>query len=223
MRVLLDTHTLLWFALNDARLSSDASSLITKIDNTMVVSPASYWEIAIKISTDKYSLSQPYEDFMRYVFKAAEVPAGEAIVFTYGQQVELDGQDGLSNGRAALLEKEKGNYRLRDYSERGEIEDLGLRDEDDPGGSVPLIDTLHRTLWMMENQPRRLHEYLDEAMPNRQQLRLLANTLAGPGLSGKSDTDRERLLATTSDEQSALGKLLANWKALVPESLFEKK
>lgn len=70
MRILLDTHTLLWFALNDARLSSDALSLITETANTKEVSPASYWEIAIKISTGKYSLSQPYEDFMRNAIDA---------------------------------------------------------------------------------------------------------------------------------------------------------
>jgi PIN domain nuclease of toxin-antitoxin system len=28
------------------------------------VSPASYWEIAIKIKLKKYSLNKPYEDFM---------------------------------------------------------------------------------------------------------------------------------------------------------------
>lgn len=30
-----------------------------------MVSPASYWEIAIKISVKKYALSEPYEGFMR--------------------------------------------------------------------------------------------------------------------------------------------------------------
>jgi PIN domain nuclease of toxin-antitoxin system len=29
------------------------------------VSPASYWEIAIKISIEKYTLSHPYEEFMQ--------------------------------------------------------------------------------------------------------------------------------------------------------------
>jgi len=32
--------------------------------NEKLVSPASYWEIAIKISIKKYALSQPYEVFM---------------------------------------------------------------------------------------------------------------------------------------------------------------
>ena len=49
MRLLLDTHTLLWFALTDPQLSGTATSLIMDPDNEKLVSPASYWEIAIKI------------------------------------------------------------------------------------------------------------------------------------------------------------------------------
>jgi len=64
LRLLLDTHTLLWFALTDTGLSGTASSLIMDPDNEKLVSPASYWEIAIKISIKKYALSQPYEVFM---------------------------------------------------------------------------------------------------------------------------------------------------------------
>jgi PIN domain nuclease of toxin-antitoxin system len=33
-------------------------------DNEKLVSPASYWETAIKISIKKYALSKPYEIFM---------------------------------------------------------------------------------------------------------------------------------------------------------------
>ncbi|MGC1721129.1 MAG: hypothetical protein WA746_19260 [Isosphaeraceae bacterium] len=47
MRLLLDTHTLLWFALTDPQLSGTATSLIMDPDNEKLVSPASYWEIAI--------------------------------------------------------------------------------------------------------------------------------------------------------------------------------
>ena len=64
MKLLLDTHTLLWFALTDPQLSGTAMSLIMDPANEKLVSPASYWEIAIKISVKKYALSQPYEVFM---------------------------------------------------------------------------------------------------------------------------------------------------------------
>jgi PIN domain nuclease of toxin-antitoxin system len=65
MRVLLDTHTLLWFALNDPQLSSAAMAVILDSASDKLVSPASYWEIAIKVSLGKYVLSHPYEDFMQ--------------------------------------------------------------------------------------------------------------------------------------------------------------
>jgi PIN domain nuclease of toxin-antitoxin system len=64
MRVLLDTHTLLWFAQNDPRLSATAMALILDPAHEKLVSPVSYWEIALKISVNKYALSQPYEDFL---------------------------------------------------------------------------------------------------------------------------------------------------------------
>jgi PIN domain nuclease of toxin-antitoxin system len=65
LKLLLDTHTLLWFVLADPKLSGTAGSLIVDPANEKVVSPASYWEIAIKISVGKYALSKPYEDFMQ--------------------------------------------------------------------------------------------------------------------------------------------------------------
>lgn len=50
MRVLLDTHTFLWFLLEDPQLSPTASDVIIDPTNDIEVSPATYWEIAIKIS-----------------------------------------------------------------------------------------------------------------------------------------------------------------------------
>jgi PIN domain nuclease of toxin-antitoxin system len=64
LRLLLDTHTLLWFALGDAQISPAALALINDAGNDKLVSPASYWEIAIKVSIGKLTLNQPYEDFI---------------------------------------------------------------------------------------------------------------------------------------------------------------
>jgi PIN domain nuclease of toxin-antitoxin system len=63
VNLLLDTHALLWFALGDAQLSQAARQLIEEPANTKFVSPATYWEIAIKISIGKYMLHEPYEAF----------------------------------------------------------------------------------------------------------------------------------------------------------------
>ena len=48
MRLLLDTHLLLWAARPSPRLSRQARRLIDDWDNELVVSTASLWEIAIK-------------------------------------------------------------------------------------------------------------------------------------------------------------------------------
>ncbi len=63
MKLLLDTHALLWFALDDPQLSRAADALIKDPGNEVWVSPASYWEIAIKMSVGKYSLTVPHQVF----------------------------------------------------------------------------------------------------------------------------------------------------------------
>src|SRR5437762_448715 len=64
MRLLLDTHTFLWFIDDHPRLSSNAKSLLES-DNDLLLSTASLWEIAIKFSLGKLALPQPFEPFVR--------------------------------------------------------------------------------------------------------------------------------------------------------------
>jgi PIN domain nuclease of toxin-antitoxin system len=64
MRLLLDTHAFLWFVLNDSQLSGSARSHIADPGNSILVSPASYWETAIKISIGKYKLAADFRTFM---------------------------------------------------------------------------------------------------------------------------------------------------------------
>jgi len=54
----------LWFVLNDSSLSITARDLIDDQRNDILLSPASPWEIAIKISIGKYRLPGPFADFM---------------------------------------------------------------------------------------------------------------------------------------------------------------
>ena len=62
MRVLLDTHTLLWFLTDDARLGRRALALISSDDNEVLVSVASLWEIAIKHALGKLPLDRPFAE-----------------------------------------------------------------------------------------------------------------------------------------------------------------
>ena len=70
MRLLLDTHTLLWFLLNDPRLSPTAKALIRDPANDVSVSVASCWEMAIKSGIGKLKLAEPCSMLL-----ARELPA----------------------------------------------------------------------------------------------------------------------------------------------------
>jgi PIN domain nuclease of toxin-antitoxin system len=65
VKLLLDTHAVLWFYLADPKLSAAAMAAIMDPENEKWVSPASYWEVAIKISIGKYAIAQSFEDFWR--------------------------------------------------------------------------------------------------------------------------------------------------------------
>ena len=64
MRLLLDTHAFLWFTARDAKLSFRARRLIEDPANTLFLSVASLWEMAIKHSHGKLPLSEPFEPLM---------------------------------------------------------------------------------------------------------------------------------------------------------------
>jgi putative DNA methylase len=147
----------------------------------------------------------------RYTYRAADLDAGEAIIFANGTHVELDGPSGLSSGAKALVEKKKGKYRLLDFAERGDDDNLGQPTE--AGQAAPLVDVLHRVLWLMERQPRELATFLRETEPNREQLRLVAQALGGPALKGGEMAD-----VSPTGEMAALAKLTSNWRSVIEDN-----
>jgi len=65
MRLLLDTHSFLWFIAGSSNLSVAARALIEAGDNEKSVSIASFWEMAIKLSLGRLAVAQPFETMMR--------------------------------------------------------------------------------------------------------------------------------------------------------------
>ena len=53
MRVLLDTHTLLWWASGNSALSRRATAILSSFESEVFVSAASAWEIATKVRIGK--------------------------------------------------------------------------------------------------------------------------------------------------------------------------
>ena len=64
MKLLLDTHALLWFLNNDTLLSRVAKRLIEDSSNHKLVSMATCWEIAIKVGVGKLDLGEPATTFL---------------------------------------------------------------------------------------------------------------------------------------------------------------
>lgn len=124
--------------------------------------------------------------------------------------VELVGPRGLGTGPDALVEQQKDRVRMRDFDDRGHVENLGLAQDAEP---MPLIDILHRVLWLAEHQPSRVREFLDAANPDGGKLQTLAQALSGSGLSNKG-------VGTSEREQAAAQRLLASWKHLIEDNLF---
>jgi PIN domain nuclease of toxin-antitoxin system len=69
MNYLLDTHTFLWFLEGNNTLSSKARIIIEDANNTIYVSIASIWEIAIKISISKLKLIVNLEEVKTEIVK----------------------------------------------------------------------------------------------------------------------------------------------------------
>ena len=58
MKLLLDTHALIWFVSGDSRLSYPAREAFLNQDNKLYFSKASVWEMTIKIALGKLVLAE---------------------------------------------------------------------------------------------------------------------------------------------------------------------
>lgn len=88
MRILLDTHTLLWFVDASPNLSDRARELIDDSANQKVVSIVSLWEIAIKHSLGRLALSLPLNQYIATHLTPSKVellPIEIAHILTFSQ------------------------------------------------------------------------------------------------------------------------------------------
>jgi len=64
MKYLIDTHTLLWIAGNNPKLSKKAKEIYLNPKNKIYLSIASIWELSIKIGLKKLNLNLPLKKFI---------------------------------------------------------------------------------------------------------------------------------------------------------------
>lgn len=64
MKLLLDTHALLWWTSEPRRLSAAASAALSASENDVLVSVVTPWEVQIKIRTGKLTLPHPIREII---------------------------------------------------------------------------------------------------------------------------------------------------------------
>ena len=154
----------------------------------------------------------------RFTYRESSIEAGEAYVFCYPQGIEIDGVEGLAGPTPSLIAKlgsrQSVKFRVRNFEERGGSETLGV---DVDGRPAPLIDVIHRLLWLLDNRPADVQEFLDTARPNQEQLRLVAQALSAPVLGRQESQD-----AAPTAELGALSRLNANWRSIVEGAAYKQ-
>lgn len=88
--VVLDTHALLWWALDPDRLSPAAAACLRDMDRDGgFASAISIWELGIKIQRGKLDLGIPLEEFTRRVENSAIVELLPVTTATWLRSLEL--------------------------------------------------------------------------------------------------------------------------------------
>jgi len=65
MKLLLDTHTFIWWDSNPNNLSTTAMELLTNPNNLKILSVASIWKMQIKLSLGKLKLTFPLNKIIK--------------------------------------------------------------------------------------------------------------------------------------------------------------
>lgn len=73
MNLLLDTHSLIWYADGNQQLSAAAHALVVDPGNERFLSMASVWEMAIKSNIGKLSLSPNYREYLTRAVSALRI------------------------------------------------------------------------------------------------------------------------------------------------------
>jgi PIN domain nuclease of toxin-antitoxin system len=67
MNYILDTHTIIWFLNDDDQISKTADNIIMLQDSKNFVSIVSLWELAIKMSLNKFRFDGGFSAFLKLI------------------------------------------------------------------------------------------------------------------------------------------------------------
>ena len=106
MRLLLDTHILLWWLSDDRKLAKNARDIIANSSNDVLVSSASVWEIAIKAALGRIEIElDDLEDaIMRNGFRPLPIGFRHAVTVGRLPAVHRDPFDRMLVAQASVEE-----------------------------------------------------------------------------------------------------------------------
>ena len=109
MRLLLDTHALLWFDADPTRLSPRATRLLRERNNQVYVSAITAWELAIKNRLGKLPLAAPllssyHSSLARYGFLTLPLSSDHALA---ERSLSVDHSDPFDRALIAQAAHEK--------------------------------------------------------------------------------------------------------------------
>lgn len=94
MRILLDTHAVLWAAENDARLGSEAAAFLRACQpGDAVISDLTLLEIAMLVKKSRVSLNVPLRDYLRGLQSNYPVLAMNADIASAAIDLNFTGAD----------------------------------------------------------------------------------------------------------------------------------
>ena len=73
MRILIDSHVLIWYVDQDNLLSPASHAAISDPTNDLLLSAGSIWEIGIKLGLGKIILTQPFKPWMNQAISDLDV------------------------------------------------------------------------------------------------------------------------------------------------------
>jgi PIN domain nuclease of toxin-antitoxin system len=73
MRVLIDSHALVWYVDQDNLLDPASHAAISDPTNDLLLSAGSIWEIGIKVGLGKLVLTQPFKPWMNQAISDLDV------------------------------------------------------------------------------------------------------------------------------------------------------
>jgi PIN domain nuclease of toxin-antitoxin system len=73
VKILIDSHALLWFGWNDIHLGQKARKIMSDSGNELLFSSGSMWELAIKAGLGKLKLMADYRAFMQQAIESLDL------------------------------------------------------------------------------------------------------------------------------------------------------